>query len=83
MEKQPPVAVRDLEPEKGLRRPVVKTQLINEKKCFLKVKINGMDRIALVNSGGSPSVVSGMLCRLDVRKNTAILTAGKEVPSKP
>ena len=26
MEKQYPVAVRDLEPEKGLKRPVVKTQ---------------------------------------------------------
>ena len=26
MEKQPPVAVRDLEPEKVLMRPVVKTQ---------------------------------------------------------
>ena len=26
MEKQPPVAMRDLEPEKGQRRPLVKTQ---------------------------------------------------------
>ena len=44
----------------------------------MKVKINGTDRIALVDSGCSSSVVSGMLCRPEVRKSTAILTAGRK-----
>ena len=44
----------------------------------MKVKVNGMDRIALVNSGWSSSVVSGMLCRPEVWKNTTILTAGRK-----
>ena len=41
----------------------------------MKVKVNGIDRIALVDSGCSLSVVSGMLCRPEVWKSTAILTA--------
>ena len=44
----------------------------------MKVKVNGMDWIALVDSGCSSSVVSGMLCRSEVRKSTAILTAGRK-----
>ena len=44
----------------------------------MKVKVNGMDRIALVDSGCSSSIVSGMLCQLEVWKSTAILTAGKK-----
>ena len=44
----------------------------------MKVKVNGMDRIALVDSGCSSSVASGMLCRPEVRKRTAILTAGRK-----
>ena len=44
----------------------------------MKVKVNGMDRIALVDSGCSSSVVSGMLCRPEVWKSTAILTAGRK-----
>ena len=44
----------------------------------MKVKVNGMDRIALVDSGCSSSVVSGMLCRSEVWKSTAILTAGRK-----
>ena len=44
----------------------------------MKVKINGMDWIALVDSGCSSSVVSGMLCRPEVQKSTAILTAGRK-----
>ena len=37
-----------------------------------------MDRIVLVDSGCSSSVVSGMLCQPEVKKNTAILTAGRK-----
>ena len=44
----------------------------------MKVKVNRMDRIALVDSGCSSSVVSGMLCRPEVWKNTVILTAGRK-----
>ena len=44
----------------------------------MKVKVNGMDQIVLVDSGWSSSVVSGMLCRSKVWKSTAILTAGRE-----
>ena len=44
----------------------------------MKVKVNGMDRIALVDSGCSSSVVSGMLYRPEVWKRTAILTAGRK-----
>ena len=44
----------------------------------MKVKVNGMDRIALVDSGCSSSVVSGMLCRPEIWKNTAILTANRK-----
>ena len=44
----------------------------------MKVKVNGMDRIALVDSGCSSSVVSGMLCRPEVWKSTAILTASRK-----
>ena len=40
----------------------------------MKVKVNGMDRIALVDSCCSSSVVNGMLCRPEVWKSTAILT---------
>ena len=38
----------------------------------MKVKINGMDWIAFVDSGGFSSVVSGMLCRPEVWKNTTL-----------
>ena len=44
----------------------------------MKVKVNGMDWIALVDSGCSSSIVSGMLCRPKVWKRTAILTAGRK-----
>ena len=44
----------------------------------MKVKVNGIDRIALVDSGCSSSVVSGMLCRPEVWKSTAILTGGRK-----
>ena len=44
----------------------------------MKVKINGMDWIVLVDSGCSSFVVSGMLCRPEVRKSTTILTAGRK-----
>ena len=44
----------------------------------MKVKVNGMDRIALVDSSCSSSIVSGMLCRPQVWKSTAILTAGRK-----
>ena len=44
----------------------------------MKVKVNGIDRIALVDSGCSSSVVSRMLCRPEVRKRTVILTAGRK-----
>ena len=44
----------------------------------MKVKVNGMDQIALVDSGCSSSVVSGMVCRPKVWKSTAILTAGRK-----
>ena len=37
-----------------------------------------MDQIALVDSGCSSSIVSGMLCRPEVWKSTAILTAGRK-----
>ena len=39
---------------------------------------NGMDRIALVYFSCSSSIVSGMLCRPEVWKSTAILTAGRK-----
>ena len=41
----------------------------------MKVKINGMDWIALVDSGCSSSIVSGMLCRPEVWKS---MTPGKQ-----
>ena len=44
----------------------------------MKAKVNEMDWIALVDSGCSSSVVSGMLCRLEVWKSTAILTASRK-----
>ena len=44
----------------------------------MKVKITGMDQIVLVDFGCSSSIVSGMLCRPEVRKSTAILTAGRK-----
>ena len=44
----------------------------------MKVKVNGMDWIALVDSGCSSSVVSGMLCQPKVWKSTAILTASRK-----
>ena len=44
----------------------------------MKVKINGIDRIALVDSGCSSSVVSWMLCEPEVWKSTTILTAGRK-----
>ena len=44
----------------------------------MKVKVNGMDRLALVDSGCSSSVVSGMLCQPEIWKSTAILTAGRK-----
>ena len=44
----------------------------------MKVKVNGIDRIALVDSGCSSSIVSRMLYRLEVRKRTAILTASRK-----
>ena len=45
---------------------------------IMKVKVNGMDWTALVDSSCSSSVVSGMLCRLEVWKSTAILTASRK-----
>ena len=45
---------------------------------LMKVKVNGMDRIALVDSGCSSSIVSGMLCRPEVWKSTTILTASRK-----
>ena len=44
----------------------------------MKVKVNGMDRIALVYSSCSSFIVSGMLCQPEIRKSTAILTAGRK-----
>ena len=44
----------------------------------MKMKVNGIDRIALVDSSCSSSVVSRMLCRPKVWKCTAILTAGRK-----
>ena len=44
----------------------------------MKVKVNGIDWIALVDSGCSSSVVSRMLCRPEVQKRAAILTAGRK-----
>ena len=44
----------------------------------MKVKVNGMYWIALVDSGCSSSVVSGMLCQPEIWKSTAILTAGRK-----
>ena len=44
----------------------------------MKVKVNGLDRIALVDFGCSSSAVSGMLCRPEVWKSTAILTASRK-----
>ena len=44
----------------------------------MKVKVNGMDRIALVDSGCSSSIVSGILCRPEIWKSTAILTASRK-----
>ena len=44
----------------------------------MNVKVNGIDRIALVDSGCSSSVMSGMLCRPEVWKSSAILTAGRK-----
>ena len=44
----------------------------------MKVKVNGMDRIALVDSGCSSSFVSGMLCRPEEWKSTAVLTASRK-----
>ena len=43
----------------------------------MKVKVNGVDRIEFVDSGCS-SVVSRMLCRPEVRKGTAVLTASSK-----
>ena len=51
---------------------------LEEVLSVMKVKINGMDRIALVDSGCSSSVVSGMLCRPEVWISTAILTVGRK-----
>ena len=51
---------------------------LEEVRPVMKVKVNGMDWIALVDSGCSSSIVSGMLCRPEVWKSTAILTAGKK-----
>ena len=47
----------------------------------MKVKVSGMDRIVLMDSGCSSSVVSGMLYRPEVWKSTAILTASHGVGS--
>ena len=44
----------------------------------MKVKVNGMDRLALVDSGCSSSVLSGMLCQPEVWKSTTILTASRK-----
>ena len=44
----------------------------------IKVKVNGMDRIALMDSGCFLSVLSGLLCQIEVLKRTAILTAGRK-----
>ena len=44
----------------------------------MKVKVNGMDWIALVDSSCSSSVLSGMLCRPKVGKSTAILTESRK-----
>ena len=44
----------------------------------MKVKVNGIDWIALVGSSCSSSVVSRMLCRPEVQKCTTILTAGRK-----
>ena len=51
---------------------------LEEELPVMKVKVNGIDWIALVDSGCSSSVVSRMLCRPEVRKRTAILTAGRK-----
>ena len=44
----------------------------------MKVKVNGIDWIALVDSGCSSSIVSGMFCRPELWKSTAILTASRK-----
>ena len=44
----------------------------------MKVKVNGMDWTALVDSGCSSSAVSGIICRPEVWKSTAILTVGRK-----
>ena len=44
----------------------------------MKVKVHRIDRIVLVDSGCSSSVVRRMLCQPKVRKCTAILTAGRK-----
>ena len=44
----------------------------------MKVKVNGMDQLALVDSGCSSSIVSGMLCQPEVWKSTTILTASRK-----
>ena len=44
----------------------------------MKVKVDGIDWIALVDSSCSSSVVSRMLCQPEVQKCTAILTAGRK-----
>ena len=44
----------------------------------MKVKVSGIDRIVLVDSGCTSSVVSRMLCRPEVWKHTAILIAGRK-----
>ena len=44
----------------------------------MKVKVNGIDQIALVDSGCSSSIVSRMLCWPEARKCTAILMADRK-----
>ena len=46
----------------------------------MKVKVSGMDWVALVDSGCSSSAVSGMLCQPEVWKSTAILTGSAFKP---
>ena len=42
------------------------------------MKVNGINGIALVDSGCSSSVVSGLLCQPEIWKSTAIMTAGRK-----
>ena len=51
---------------------------LEEVLTVMKVKVNGMDQIVLVDSGCSSSAVNGMLCRPEIWKSIAILTASRK-----